>query len=163
MEFRLGGEDYDLSGEDVEDRLKHVDPEDVRKHYVVVERRRYPVKQAVAAAIGRPVTDFITTDAIRILSNLGFEVGNIKTPKPKVKNISELLFEEYLQSKGFGYFQFQKEMPGTLKKPDYSLSFRGQEILFEVKELIATDDDFRPGARAYDPYGTYSRENQLSE
>ncbi len=152
MEFRLGGEDYVLSKERVEDSLKHVAPDDVRKHYVLVEHRRYPVKQALAAAIGRPVTDFITTDAIRILSNLGFEVGNLKEPKPKVKTVSEFLFEEYLQSNGLGYFQFEKELPGTSKKPDYSLSFRGQEILFEVKEFTATDDDFRPGGRFYDPY-----------
>jgi hypothetical protein len=152
MEFRLGGQDYTLSKEDVLDRLKHVAPEDVRKHYVLVEGRRYPVKQALAAAIGRPVTDFITTDAIRIFSNLGFEIGNIKAPKPKVPTTSERLFEEYLQSKGLGYFQFEKEMPGTSKKPDYSLSIRGQEILFEVKELAPTDDDFRPGARFYEPY-----------
>jgi hypothetical protein len=152
VEFQLGGQDYTLSKEDVQDRLKHVDPEDVRKHYVVVEGRRFPVKQALAMAIGRPVTDFISTDAIRILSNLGFEVGNAKAPQAEVKTVSELLFEEYLQSKGFGYFQFQKQMPGISKRPDYCLSFKGQEILLEVKELVGTDDDFRPGARAYDPY-----------
>lgn len=150
MGFRLGGQDYDLTKEDVEDHLKHAAPEDVRKHYVVIDCRRYPVKQALSIAIGRPVTDFITTDATRIFSNLGFEVGNIKGSTPQIKNTSEILFEEYLQSKGFGYFQFQKMMPGTLKKPDYSLNFGGQEILFEVKELTATDDDFKPGA--YDPY-----------
>jgi len=152
MDFQLGGQGYDLSKEDVEDRLKHVVPGDVRKHYVIVEGRRFPVKQAVAAAIGRPVADFISTDAVRVLSNLGFEVGNIKAPTPEVKTVSERLFEEYLQSKGFGYFQFQKQMPGTLKRPDYSLNFRGQEILFEVKEFVGTDDDFKPGGRAYDPY-----------
>ena len=150
MEFRLGGQDYTLIKEDVQDQLKHIAPEDVRKHYVLVDGRRHPVKQALAAVIGRPVTGFITTDAIRIFSNLGFEVGNIKAPKLEVKTPSELLFEEYLQSKGLGYFQFQKEMPGTLKKPDYSLNFGGQEILFEVKELTPTDDDFKSGA--YDPY-----------
>jgi len=152
MEFQLGGQDYTLTKEDVQDRLKHVEPEDVRKHYVVVEGRRFPVKQALAVAVGRPVTDFISTDAIRILSNLGLEVGNVKAPKPEVKTASEMLFEEYLQSKGFGYFQFQKQMPGTLKRPDYSLNFRGQEILFEVKEFVGTDDDFKPRGGAYDPY-----------
>jgi hypothetical protein len=152
VQFQLGGQDYSLSKEDVQDRLRHVAPEDIRKHYVLVEGRRYPVKQAVAAAIRRPVTEFISTDAIRILSNLGFGVGNVKVAKPEVKNASEMLFEEYLQSKGFGHFQFQKQMPGTLKRPDYSLNFRGREILFEVKEFVGTDDDFRPGGRAYDPY-----------
>ena len=91
MEFRLGGQDYTLIKEDVQDQLKHIAPEDVRKHYVLVDGRRHPVKQALAAVIGRPVTGFITTDAIRIFSNLGFEVGNIKAPKLEVKTPSELL------------------------------------------------------------------------
>jgi hypothetical protein len=152
MEFQLGGRNYNLSKEDVQDRLKHVAPEDVRKHFVVVEGRRFPVKQALAAAIARPVTDFITTDAVRIFSNLGFEVGNTNTPKREIKMVSELLFEEYLRSKGLGYFQFHKEMPETSRKIDYALNFRGQEILFEVKELTPTDDDFRSGAGFCDPY-----------
>jgi hypothetical protein len=152
MEFQLGGQNYTLCKGDVEECLKHVEPADVRKHYVVVEGRRFPVKQALAMAVGRPVTDFISTDAIRILSSLGFKVGNARAPQPEVKTVSEMLFEQYLQSKGFGYFQFQKQMPGTSKRPDYSLSFKGREILFEVKEITPTDDDFRPGAGFYDPY-----------
>jgi hypothetical protein len=152
VEFQLGGQNYNLNKEDVEDRLKHVAPADIRKHYVLVEGRRYPVKQALGAAIDRPVTDFISTDAIRILSNLGFEVGSIKAPGPEIKTVSEMLFEEYLHSKGLGYFQFHKQMPRTLKKPDYCLSFKGQELVFEVKELIGTDDEFKPRAGWYDPY-----------
>ena len=30
--------------------------------------------------------------------------------------------------------------------------FLGEEILFEVKEFRATEDDFRPGGGAYDSY-----------
>src|SRR5207245_907020 len=128
MEFRLGGEDYALSKEDVEDRLEEVSPEDVRKHYVSVNGRRYPVKQALAAAIGRPVTDFITTDAIRVLSNLGFDVDSIKQPKPNVKTVSELLFEEYVVSKRLGSLLYEQEVPGTRKKPDYWLRQGGQDV-----------------------------------
>jgi len=154
MEFQLGGQNYNLSREDVQDRLKHVGPGEVRKHFVVVEGRRFPVKQALAAAIDRPVSDFITTDAIRIFSNLGLEVGDIKEQKPVIKTASELRFEEYLRSNGLGYFQFEKEIPGTSRRPDYSLSFMGQEILFEVKEFKAMGNELKNDnkARAYDPY-----------
>jgi hypothetical protein len=120
----------------------------------LVEGRRYPVKQALSAAIDRPVTDFITTDAIRIFSNLGFEVGDIKEQKPMINTPSEVRFEEYLKSNGLGYFQFEKEIPGTSRRPDYSLSFMGQEILFEVKEFKAIGDEVKNDnkAHAYDPY-----------
>jgi hypothetical protein len=154
MEFQLGGKGYVLSKDEVEDYLKHIVPEDVRKHYVSVNGRRYPVKQALAAAIGRPVTDFITTDAIRIFSNLGFEVGNINEPKPQLKNTSEILLEKYLASNGLGYFQFHKQIPGSPRPPDYSLSFKGQEILFEVKEFRAAGEKVENDSmvRAVDPY-----------
>jgi len=154
MEFQLGGQNYILSKEEVEDRLKHIEPEDVRKHYAVVEGRRFPVKQALSAAIDRPVTDFITTDAIRIFTNLGFEVDNVKEQKPMVKTTSELRFEEYLKSNGLGYFQFEKEIRGTSRRPDYSLTFMGQEILFEVKEFKSTGDEVKNDNKAhtYDPY-----------
>jgi hypothetical protein len=35
----------------------------------------------------------------------------------------------------------------TLKRPDYTLVFRGQELLFEVKEFRATPEDFRTGGQ----------------
>lgn len=154
MEFQLGGKGYVLSKDEVEDYLKHIAPEDVRKHYVSVNGRRYPVKQALAATIGRPVTDFITTDAIRVFSNLGFEVGNIEEPKPQLKNTSEILFEKYLGSNGLGYFQFHMQIPGSPRPPDYSLSFKGQEILFEVKEFRAAGDEVEDDrmVHAVDPY-----------
>lgn len=81
-------------------------------------------------------------------------MGNIKSPKPEDRTASEKLFEEYLHSTGLGYFQFQKEMAGTLKKPDYSTHFMGQEILFEVKEFKAMGDEVKSDnkAHAYDPY-----------
>ena len=124
MEFQLGGQDYNLTREDVEARLKHVEPEDVRKHFVTVNGKRYPVKQALAMALGRRVAHFITTDAIRILSNLGFKPGDLTEEVPIIRNPSEQQFEKYLRSNGLGYFQYEyeKEFPGTSKKPDYSLT-----------------------------------------
>jgi len=152
MDFQLGGENHELTKEDVEERLKHVPPSDIRKHYVLISGRRYPVKQAVAVALNKPLAKFITTDALRILSNLGFEVGNTEVRAAKVKTASELFFEEYLRAHGLGYFQFEKELPGTLKRPDYSLNLNGQEILFEVKEFRSKESDFDEEGGAYDPY-----------
>lgn len=152
MNFQLGGESHELTKEDVEERLKHVSPSDIRKHYVVVSDKRYPVKQALGVALKKPRGKFITTDALRILANLGFEVGNTEEPVAKAKTASELLFEEYLRAHGLGYFQFEREFPGTLKRPDYSLNLSGQEILFEVKEFSSKESDFSEECGVYDPY-----------
>jgi hypothetical protein len=40
-----------------------------------------------------------------------------------------------------------------LKRPDYLVTIADMEILFEVKQFQATEEDFRLGSRGYDPYG----------
>ena len=65
---------------------------------------------------------------------------------------SELLFEQYLNASGITDFRFEREFQETSKRPDYSLTFNGAEILFEVKEFQPTPDDFFEGGRGYDPY-----------
>ncbi len=69
------------------------------------------------------------------------------------KTKSELLFEHYLTSSGITGFRFEREFQETSKKPDYSVTFVDEEILFEVKEFCPTSDDFWLGARGYDAYG----------
>jgi len=68
------------------------------------------------------------------------------------KNKSEMLFEGYLRSHGHPDFAFEPEIPGTSRRPDYRLSWNGQEILFEVKEFRGEADDFKAGFGSFDPY-----------
>jgi hypothetical protein len=65
------------------------------------------------------------------------------------KNISEALFEEYLNSQGLR-FEYEKIYAGKSKRPDYTIPIEGRDFLFEVKQ-------FEPGERlgsggAFDPY-----------
>ena len=48
---------------------------------------------------------------------------------------SERLFEEYLVSNGYEDWEYEPDIPGRRKHPDYLLRCRGREFLFEVKEL----------------------------
>jgi hypothetical protein len=64
------------------------------------------------------------------------------------KNISELLFENYLATQGLT-FEFEKEFAGKSKRPDYSVPLDNREWLFEVKEFTADDI---PTGGAFDPY-----------
>jgi len=48
---------------------------------------------------------------------------------------SEGLFEEYLASNGYEDWEYEPDIPGRGKHPDYLLRSRGREFFFEVKEL----------------------------
>jgi hypothetical protein len=72
--------------------------------------------------------------------------------RPSTKNKSELLFEGYLRSHGHHEFDFEPEMPCTVKHPDYRLHWNQQPILFEVKEFQADAHDFKSGFGSFDPY-----------
>lgn len=69
------------------------------------------------------------------------------------KNESELLFEFHLRASGLQEFVFEKEMPGTTRRPDYAVPLADSFILFEVKEFRATREDLQSGFGGYDPYG----------
>lgn len=152
--FTLGGQEFELGRDDVERALRHVAPSTVRKYYVTVHGRQYPVKQAIAAATGLAADRFISTDAARVLRNLGFNVERPGSDASPARTESELLFEEYLRAHALGYFEFEPEIAGTSRRPDYRLIVQGEPILFEVKE-------FRPDPAlfvnmtggGYDPYG----------
>jgi len=150
--FRLGGESYKLSRAQVEQSVSHADPRAIDKHYVVVNRRRYPPKQVLSAATGRPVVSFTTMEANRILKKLGFELGVSTENQPAIKTESESLFEMYLNASGLTNFAFEETLEGYSSRPDYTLWLEGQKILFEVKEFRSTPDDFSLGFGAYDPY-----------
>ena len=69
-----------------------------------------------------------------------------------LKNRSEILFEDILMVSGLPDFTFEKQFLGTTKRPDYTVTLKGVDILFEVKEFGATNDSQR-GFSFYDPYG----------
>lgn len=51
-----------------------LDPEPIRIHFVVIDGRRYPPKQVLAAAAGLDRADFTTHQARSVLRRLGFGV-----------------------------------------------------------------------------------------
>lgn len=150
--FRLRGQQFALTSDGVSEALDGIPPETIREHYVVVNSRRYPIKQALSVVLRRPRGQFITTDAVRIFRKLGFETGVLSEPTAKGKTESELLFEDYLKASGLGYFRHERDVVGTRKRPDYSLSYKGQELFFEVKQFVPEPKDFSRGSGAYDPY-----------
>jgi len=71
-EFTIGGTRHRATRQLVEERLASVQPERIRKYFVEVGGRRYPVKQAVSVGLGVPRASFQSQEAFRILRTLGF-------------------------------------------------------------------------------------------
>jgi hypothetical protein len=150
--FELRGKRFELSRADVEDRLKHVAPKTVTKYQVRINGTAYLPKQALAAAIGKPVANFTTMDATRILTKLGFEITGPNDEMLTNKTISEQLFEAYLSASGLTDFQFEPPQDGTSRRPDYCLSVLNADILFELKQFDPDADDFNLSGGWFDPY-----------
>ncbi|MEV4260561.1 hypothetical protein [Kribbella sp. NPDC049584] len=81
IRFILNGHHYDLSREDVANRLTGVAPDTIRKHAVRVNGTWFPVTQAFEVATGVPRSEFMSNTARRHLSALGYEVAGDLVPR----------------------------------------------------------------------------------
>lgn len=70
---------------------------------------------------------------------------------------SEQMFERYLGAHGYAGWEYEPDIAGQTKHPDYLLRWRGDELLFEVKELRQKRPDPR-AAVAIDPYASLRAE-----
>lgn len=150
--FQLGGTEYRITAERMEKAMQGVAPRPLGKYFVLVNGVPFPPKQVISEALGKDLVKFTTMDATRILTALGFSVERVGD-KREIRNLSELLFEQYLGVSGLSDFEYEKEFSGTTHRPDYFVKLAdGRSVLFEVKEFKATLADFRRSGGAYDPY-----------
>lgn len=68
----VGGRDFDLTKEEVIRRMRDVEPEPIREHFVVIGEKPFPPKQVLAQVTGWDRQTFTTMEAIRVLSRIGF-------------------------------------------------------------------------------------------
>ena len=74
IEVTIGGTKVALTKKSVESALQNVEPGPIKKYRVEIGNREFPIKQVLSVATGIPTAAFITTDAYRILTRLGFGV-----------------------------------------------------------------------------------------
>ncbi len=72
-DLRLGGVSYPLDRKAFEARLMKAQPESIRKYFVEIDGRKFPVKQAVSVGVGAPRASFGTEAAIHALTRLGYQ------------------------------------------------------------------------------------------
>ena len=75
---------FELRADRVERAVRQALPEPITSHYVVIDKRRYPPKQAISLVTGLDRADFTTHQARRILTGLGFPAGR-RPGQPKAK------------------------------------------------------------------------------
>jgi hypothetical protein len=153
IEFRLAGKKYNVSSEEVEEKMSFAVPKATDKYYVLVKGRPFPPKQVLSLTLDLPPVKFTTMAANAILSRLGFESHTIDEDIAKPKTESERLFEILLGARRLINFKYEPSIPGVPARPDYVLTLGNGQVLFEVKEFQPAAEDFRPGAGSYDPYG----------
>lgn len=74
-EVRIAGQVFSLQADQVRTALRHIDPEPIASHFVVIGKRRFPPKQVISAVTGLDRADFTTHQARRTLMRLGFRAG----------------------------------------------------------------------------------------
>ena len=85
MRFILRGDELEFNPRDVEAVARGCGPEAIRKHYVEVDGKRFPLKQMLECLLREKGykhnefsrLDFTTIDARSILSRLGFRCGEV--------------------------------------------------------------------------------------
>lgn len=86
MKFTMGGREFDLTPEQVRERMRGVPAEPIRTHRVVIDGTTFPPKQVIDACLGFPRTSFTTMEAQRVLNRLGFRgpgtPGGDRRPSP---------------------------------------------------------------------------------
>ncbi len=91
IKFTVGGAEFLLSREDVEQKLQSVEPERIREVAVEINGRQYPVKQALAEVTQLLRGNFTSHDAMRVFRKLSFPLKAETTPGMAVfKNTAEL-------------------------------------------------------------------------
>ena len=65
---------YELTKEDFIRAVKNVAPARDSRYTVTIGRYRYPTRQVVSLATGRPTIEFTTAAAYRILQKFGFDI-----------------------------------------------------------------------------------------
>ena len=76
MRVIIKGKTYKDNKEDVEKKLKGIQPEidEKIKYFVEIEEKQFPIKQVVSEGLGLLKPAFITQEAFAILQRLGFEI-----------------------------------------------------------------------------------------
>jgi hypothetical protein len=123
QKFTVGGVEVLLSREDVEQKLQGVAPENIREVSVLVNGKRYPVKQALAEAAGLLRGNFTSHDAMRVFRKLALPVGT--GPGEDILTAPERFFTVVKSLNAFDQKEVRGVIGGLVLKKDRDHCFTG--------------------------------------
>jgi hypothetical protein len=74
LTFTLRGRTFEKSSEDFAKAIKGLEPGRIQKYSTLINGKRYPIRQVLAAVTKLPPIAITSQDAYRVLEKLGFSV-----------------------------------------------------------------------------------------
>jgi hypothetical protein len=130
--FTVGGVEIFLSKSDVEQKLQTVEPENIREVSVLVNGKRYPVKQALAESTGLLRGNFTSHDAMRVFRKLALPLGT--GPGEDVLMAPERFFTVVKSLNLFDQKEVRGVVGGLVAKTDRDHCFTG--IYYRAKANV---------------------------
>ena len=132
IKFTVGGAEILLSKSDVEQKLQMAEPENIREVSVLVNGKRYPVKQALAQATGLLRGNFTSHDAMRVFRKLSLPIGT--GPGEEVLLAPERFFTVVKSLNQFDQKRVRGVVGGVVAKGDRDQCFTG--IYYRAKANV---------------------------
>lgn len=151
MDFVLNGRTHSLDAETVRARVQGAPPHDIRTHWVEIDGRRWPPKQAFRVATGLTDEPFISHFALRVFQRLGFMTSAIPgapqpaRPRPPEATITGgpaaprmdsavafAILDEYLS---------QRSLTDTIGTLEASLDGAGPDDVHDILRASGLDED----------------------
>jgi len=76
MRITIRGKIYSIGREEVEEKLRAVEPEEERRarYFVEIGGKKFPIKQVLNQTLNLPKLAFTSQDAFIVLEKLGFKI-----------------------------------------------------------------------------------------
>lgn len=107
MQFVLNGRTHTLDAETVRARVPGVPPDRIRTHWVEIDGRRWPPKQALRVATGITDEPFISHFAVRLFRRLGFQTSPLANTNRAVTKPHDLGPDSTRGEDGIGAAAFE--------------------------------------------------------
>jgi hypothetical protein len=135
---QVSGHIFTLHQRDVSRAVSRAEPGEIRDHFVEIDGRRYPVKQALAVATGLDPSDFTSQHARSVLRRLGLRLGRLSA-------ISSAGVTHHSEARALGYHGRPAPAENMHRPPDLAEALRpyqGRWVALQRDHVLTGGDSF---------------------
>ena len=78
MRVKIGGTVFEVDKQGITESLQGIAPNPGSKYFIEVAGASYPIRQALAAALGVPAIGLSTNHCYAVLSKIGFKITEVE-------------------------------------------------------------------------------------